>query len=279
MNKKASNRLYTYVPKDNTVEADGLLSTVLTDDGWKKYRGRTRRNTKDAVLRILDSFEPGWKRSRAISALSSPIPDDAADDLVDFAKEHHLYSFDVDELKKAMILKHLRKMLRKNTSMEVDKPSDDIINWKRVRDSKHPLLFSGIPHYMVETSEGKIPPRMVRDEEREKKADAPSDENLRRMYDLVQADAKLDSRIGGLGFGRSGDAYRKAAAKLRVMELVDLLRDGKSIRNRIVHRPGYVPSDNDIQRAIMQYAKANAGIDRALGIKTSEPEKQNQTKG
>lgn len=100
----------------------------------------------------------------------------------------------------------------------------------------------------------------------EKKADqAPSEEDLRRMYDIVQSDAKLTRRIEGLGFGRDGDAYRKAAIRLRVMELAKVLRDGKRVRNRIVHAPGYIPSKQDADRALQQYADAHAGLTRFLG--------------
>lgn len=99
----------------------------------------------------------------------------------------------------------------------------------------------------------------------EKKAEqSPSEEDLRRMYDIVQSDAKLTRRIEGLGFGRDGEAYRKAAIRLRVMELAKVLRDGKRVRNRIVHAPGYVPSKQDADRALQQYADAHAGLTRFL---------------
>lgn len=84
----------------------------------------------------------------------------------------------------------------------------------------------------------------------------PSEEELRRMYEVLQADARLDGKVSGLGFGRGGDAYRRAAAKLRVMELVKVLQDGKRIRNRIVHSPGYIPSERDAERAIGEYGEA-----------------------
>lgn len=94
---------------------------------------------------------------------------------------------------------------------------------------------------------------------------SPGDDDLRRMYEIIQADARLNGRVEGLGFGRNGDAYRRAAAKLRVMELIDLLRDGKTIRNRIVHRPGYVPSEQDAKRALKQYSKADERLTQAIG--------------
>lgn len=91
----------------------------------------------------------------------------------------------------------------------------------------------------------------------EKKAEGrPSDESLRRMYDIVKADARLGNRLAGMGFGRNGDAYRRAAIKLHIMELARVLKDGKNIRNRIVHAPDYVPSEHDAARALQQYAEA-----------------------
>lgn len=91
----------------------------------------------------------------------------------------------------------------------------------------------------------------------------PSKEELWRMYDIIQADARLGGKLKGLGFGGGGDSYRRAAVKMHVMELARLLRDGKSIRNRIVHSPGYVPSEHEANRAIRQYEDADAAISAA----------------
>ena len=95
----------------------------------------------------------------------------------------------------------------------------------------------------------------------------PSDADLRRMYDVVQADARLTRRVAGLGFGNSGDAYRKAALKLRILELLSVLRDGKNVRNDIVHRPGYIPSEQTTARALQEYANADSRITEFLGGK------------
>ena len=92
----------------------------------------------------------------------------------------------------------------------------------------------------------------------------PKDSDLRRMYDVIQADAKLTHRLAGLGFGNSGDSYRKAAIKLKIMELMNVLRDGKNIRNDIVHRPGYIPSEDSTARALREYANADSKITEFL---------------
>jgi len=78
-------------------------------------------------------------------------------------------------------------------------------------------------------------------ERKEKKAGvidpAISDTDLRRMYDVVQADARLFRRLKALG-------------------LVEAIRSGRAVRNRIVHQPGYVPSRADSDRALRDYADA-----------------------
>lgn len=96
---------------------------------------------------------------------------------------------------------------------------------------------------------------------------SPSDADLRRMYDVIQADARLTKKVNGLGFGGTGDAYRKAAIKLRILELMQVLRDGKNIRNDIVHRPGYVPSEQSTARALQEYSQADKAVDKYLAGK------------
>lgn len=111
----------------------------------------------------------------------------------------------------------------------------------------------------------KIRTRRDPDNIEEKKADArPSKEDLWRMYDIMQADARLSDKVEGLGFGRNGDAYRRAAVKLRVMELARLLNDGKKIRNNIAHKPGYIPSAIDAKRALVQYDDADKRLSRLI---------------
>lgn len=92
----------------------------------------------------------------------------------------------------------------------------------------------------------------------------PSNADLRRMYDIIQADAKLTNKLSGLGFGESGDAYRKAALKLQILELMTVLRSGKNIRNSIVHKPGYVPSEASANRAILEYGNADKALTNYL---------------
>lgn len=154
-------RLYTYLPKDNTAATDGLLSTALSDKGFEKYRSRTGKYKKEDVLKVLDSWEPDWIRSRAVSALSQPIPVDAAPLFKEFADSHELYSFDTKDLLKAKILKHIRKTKRRRGTVEISEPEKDKFDWSK---SPGKLLFSGVPHYMVETMDGRIPSKLIRRE-------------------------------------------------------------------------------------------------------------------
>lgn len=103
----------------------------------------------------------------------------------------------------------------------------------------------------------------------------PSNADLRRMYDIVQADARLTNKLSGLGFGESGDAYRHAALKLHILELMNVLRSGKNIRNSIVHKPGYIPSESSAKRTLQEYANADkaltAYLNRQLAPSTNTP--------
>lgn len=100
----------------------------------------------------------------------------------------------------------------------------------------------------------------------------PSNADLRRMYDIIQADAKLTNKLSGLGFGESGDAYRKAALKLQILELMTVLRSGKNIRNSIVHKPGYVPSESSAKRAILEYGNADKALIAYLNSRLARAE-------
>ena len=157
------SRLYTYLPKDNTALTEGLLSTALSPKGFEKYRGRTGKYTKEDVLKALDSWEPEWTRSKAISALTQPIPPDAAEDFLNFAKDRKLYSFDTKDLIKAKILAHIRRARKGGGTDPVDDVKYERLNWHRKK--KH-LLFQGVPHYFIETKDGKVPPEFVRQEKK-----------------------------------------------------------------------------------------------------------------
>lgn len=158
------HRLYTYVPKDKTVDKDGLLSTALASRGWEKYQERTGANSRQEVLDALDAWNPDFRRSYAISALREPIGGNAHPDMKAFVRAKHLYSFDPAELLAAGILVQMHAINpgRRGTH-QVSRVSYQNIDWAKKRPGR--FLFSTVPHYIVETRDGRIPPEYVRDEE------------------------------------------------------------------------------------------------------------------
>ena len=154
-----SEYLYTYVPKDNTVDRDGLLSTRLAKHGWEKYMGRTNRRTRNAVLHAIDNWKPGFKRSYAISGLTEPIPADAHKDFRGFADSQRLYRFDAAKLLAAGLLTKIEYAPPRTFRLdEVDRIDSQEIDWKK---RPRGLLFKDIPHYLVEAANGSIPPEYV----------------------------------------------------------------------------------------------------------------------
>lgn len=63
--------LYTYLPKDNTAETDGIYSTKSSKDGYRKYINRAKtdgyRGSRSSVLSWLDATIPDFRRSYAVS--------------------------------------------------------------------------------------------------------------------------------------------------------------------------------------------------------------------
>ena len=168
--------LYTYLPKDNTADTEGLLSTRLAPSGWEKYKGRTGKDTKDEVLETLDSWEPGFARSNAISMFSEPIPEYADKRMVEFAKAKHLYSVELGRLIAKGIVRNIRASNTGNRrgTHSVKHPMTGSIDWKSKKPGK--FLFSDVPHYLVETADGRIPPEYVTDEELPKDISFPEEE-------------------------------------------------------------------------------------------------------
>ena len=154
--------LYTYVPKQNTVSEEGLLGTAKSPEGWLKYRERSGKATKEEVLKWLDSMVKGFHRSRAISFLTEPIPETAHPDMVAFAKAKQLYRVpDYDTLRKLKIVRAIQSINTGNRrgTHDVVRPSYKHIDWAHKEPGK--FLFSNVPHYLVETTDGTIPPEFV----------------------------------------------------------------------------------------------------------------------
>lgn len=141
-------------------------------------------------------------------------------------------------------------------------PAKDDINVFDTTDSEFSDSMSWPDYLAVARNGKKLYP--VKDRHEKIAASRPSKEDLWRMYDIMQADAKLSGKVSGLGFGRNGDALRRAAIKLKVKELANVVKDGRRIRNRIAHTPGYVPSEQDAGRALRQYAAADRKISEII---------------
>jgi hypothetical protein len=159
MNKE--RYLYTYVPEDNTVDTDGLLSTALSKDGYKKYIERSGKSDKREVLEWLDSLSPGFKRSNAVTVLSEPIPNNAHPDMVAFARAKKLYRIKaLEELKRRKIVKAIRAINVGGTGTHpVTRVGSSRIKWENKKPGK--FLFSNVPHYLLETTAGRIPPELL----------------------------------------------------------------------------------------------------------------------
>jgi hypothetical protein len=240
------SRLYTYLPKDNTALTEGLLSTALSDKGFEKYRGRTGKYKKEDVLKVLDSWEPEWTRSKAISALTEPIPEDAAEDFLEFARNRKLYSFSTKDLIKAKILAHLRRARKGGGTDPVDEVREERPNWHRKK--KH-LLFQGVPHYFVETTGGRIPPEFVREEKQARVKTEYLD--MEKTASLLR---KIKNSIKFRGFLRKYDTSKNFRSVLNGKdslpryshdEVVKLLPDHPLFRGAVkdpVHISGASPS-------------------------------------
>ena len=151
--------LYTYVPKENTVERDGLLSTRLTAEGYRKYMDRFGTKEREDTLRALDRSIPGFQRSKSISFLPSPIPDDADPKLVDFARRNRLYRVDAAQLLAAGMVRKAVVADKTFKYPEADLSKPMRIDWKKKKAGRY--LFSNVPHLFLETAGGRIPPEFV----------------------------------------------------------------------------------------------------------------------
>ena len=153
--------LYHYAPLVNTIDKDGIQSTALAEHGWEKYKDLTRKPSREAVLDAIDNLKPGFRRSYAISGLTEPIPDDAAEDFVRWRARQRLYRFDASKLLAAGLLNRIEYAPPRTFRLDtVDHIEPQNIDWKTTPDGP---LFKDIPHYLVETRDGKIPPKYVKE--------------------------------------------------------------------------------------------------------------------
>jgi len=153
--------LYTYLPKDNDADTVGIRSTAFSKDGWKKYIERSGKKTREEVLEWLDQLDPTFKRSYAVSVLSEPIPEDAFEDFVAFAKAKARYKLkSLKELRDTGVITQIRAInTRGRGTHTVKEPMRGKIAWDKKRPGR--FLFSHVPHYLIETTNGFIPPEYI----------------------------------------------------------------------------------------------------------------------
>lgn len=154
--------LYTYLPKDNTAETEGILSTRLAPAGWEKYIDRSGKHTKEEVLEWLDSLAPGFERSNAISVFTEPIPDNAHPLLKAFRDRKELYAIpEYKELVRLSLAKAIRRanIGNRRGTTAIKYPRYRKMDWEHIMPGKY--LFSNAPHYLVELSEGRVPSEYV----------------------------------------------------------------------------------------------------------------------
>lgn len=153
--------LYTYLPKDNTAANEGVLSTALAPAGWEKYTARSGKTTKEDVLQWLDNLDPGFRRSQAISVFTSPISDEAHPDIKDFRDSKELMVLPpYNDLKRLGIVDAIVRANRgRRGTTRVKYPQYRDIDWASIKPGR--FLLSNAPHYLISTTEGRIPPDMI----------------------------------------------------------------------------------------------------------------------
>lgn len=163
--KKAS-ALYTFLPKENTAEKDGILSTKLAPNGWERYKGWAKGDTKEEVLAAMDAALPG--RSSAISVFTSNPADYKGElpaNIKRLIADRQLYSMpSYKELKAAGLVTNLYKVIRnkQRTKREVQDATYNNIDWADTVPLEGRNDWSRLPHYLMVTKDGKIPAEMIK---------------------------------------------------------------------------------------------------------------------
>ena len=155
------HNLYTYVPKKNTLETEGLYgpSGDSEENLARRYGVRAGSTDKMDILNWLESTAPG--RSHAISVLTEPIPDDTSDNIRAFRDSSVQVTLPpYRELLAAGVIEP--PLYRSNT----DGPGLQVrqrMSYKPIKWNvkNHRLAFKGIPHYFLVTKDGRIPPHML----------------------------------------------------------------------------------------------------------------------
>ena len=178
------HNLYTYVPKDNTLQTDGLFGPAgdSEENLVRRYGERIGKYTKEDVLKWLDSTAPG--RSRTISVLTEPIPDTAPEDIRawrDSRVQVTLPSY-AKLLAAGLIEPGLYLSNADGAGLETRKRMRyKPINWD-VAETRP--AFKQVPHYFLITKDGHIPYEYLV----KQAAMSPEERTLRRLAKLHYVD-------------------------------------------------------------------------------------------
>ena len=153
------DNLYTYVPKDNTLDTEGLYGPWgdSEENLIKRYGARANATTKQEVLDWLEKIDPG--RSHSISVLTEPIPPTADQRFLDFANKNQLVQLPSVQILLAagLIEPEFYKSNGGKKLYKRKRVSYKPINWN---PQEKGLLFKHIPHYML-IAHDNIPPEYI----------------------------------------------------------------------------------------------------------------------
>lgn len=156
---KYTDALYTYVPKENTLDTEGLYGPWgdSEENLVRRYGQRANATTKQQVLDWLEQIDPG--RSRSLSVLTEPVPETASDRLKTFASAHQLVKLPPVQILIAAGL--IEPEFYKNTGgkkmYKRKRISYKPIDWDQPNNG---LLFKKIPHYLLIANKA-IPPEYL----------------------------------------------------------------------------------------------------------------------
>lgn len=211
-------KLYTYLPKQNTADIQGILSTQRAPHGWQKYMARSGQSTKQGVIKYLASLAPD--RPKAISAFRTPIPVDVKQQaLKQFIANKQLYSIDYNKLKALQLITSITTVAGKQPH-QVKQPMKRTYDWNKFKRGK--FLFSNVPHYLIATKEGVIPPSVI------KKEAALTTKQLRQLVAPYYTPQKKAHIREVLNFARQLKQKRLNSTQLAAIYLHDVAKKEQS---------------------------------------------------
>ena len=158
----AKHNLYSYVPKKNTLKTDGLYGPAgdSEENLARRYGYRAGSTDKMDILNWLESTAPG--RSRSISVLTEPIPEDAPENIRSFRDSSVQVTLPpYTELLDAGVIEEpiYRSNIHGPGLIPAKRMSYRALSWQK--PNKTPLAFKGIRHYFLVTRNGNIPPEYL----------------------------------------------------------------------------------------------------------------------